>query len=128
LYFYRKTNGNPGSGYIAHNLMGGSEPGLPIANIQTGQGFFVTAKTNTLVFNNSMRTNTGTTNFYKSATSSLEAHRFWLTLAKENNIVGQTLVGYATGATLNVDNGFDSAYFNDSPLALTSMIGTNEFS
>ncbi|RZK14713.1 MAG: hypothetical protein EOO43_15975 [Flavobacterium sp.] len=50
-----------------------------------------------------------------------------MNLSNTTGVVGQTLIGYATGATLGVDNGLDALYFNDSPLALTSLIDNVEY-
>lgn len=61
------------------------------------------------------------------STNTTELHRFWLNLRKDTSLVGQTLIGYATGATQGVDNGIDALYFNDSPIALTSLINDNEY-
>lgn len=128
LYFWRKTNGMTGSGYHTYSSLGSSN-GVDMDNIQTGQGFFVQSNTaNELNFNNSMRVNTGTTTFFKSAAnSSNPSHRYWLSLYKGSEIVGQTLIGYTAGATEAVDSGVDATYFNDSPLALTSLINNEEF-
>jgi hypothetical protein len=74
-----------------------------------------------------MRT-TGPATFFKTSNeTNTELHRIWLNLTSGTNVVGQTLVGYATGATNGVDNDFDAPYFNDSPLALTSIINNAEF-
>lgn len=136
LYFWRKRNGaNAGSGYATYNALGvvssdqTEVDGIDLNNtIKAGQGFFVQSKTATsLVFNNEMRTNTAGTTFFKSVNNENEVHRFWLNLSNGTDVVGQTLIGYATGATQGVDNGFDSNYFNDSELALTSLINNNEY-
>jgi hypothetical protein len=60
-------------------------------------------------------------------TTSVEKHRMWLNLSNNAGTLGQTLVGYVNGATLDVDNGFDSSYFNDSKTALTSLINDAEY-
>lgn len=139
LYFWRKqASANPAnssvSGYATYTSMGFVSPDVTInniapSNIQTGQGFFVIAKSafpGNLVFNNEMRTN-GATTFFKSANDSSELHRFWLNLSNATDVVGQTLIGYKTGATQNSDKGIDAKYFNDSSLALTSLINNNEY-
>ena len=41
--------------------------------------------------------------------------------------MGSALIGYTENATDLVDNGIDAIYFNDSPLALTSLIENNEY-
>lgn len=128
LYFWRKTNGAEGSGYQAYSQLGSSN-GIEMDNIQTGQGFFVQSNTApALNFNNTMRVGIGATNFYKNTSNTdNEIHRYWLRLSKGSEIVGQTLIGYSAGATEGVDSGVDAAYFNDSPIALTSLIDNNEF-
>ncbi len=139
LYFWRKqANANPinsgSSGYATYTSMGFVSADASInsetpTQIQTGQGFFVVANSDVpgnLIFNNEMRTN-GTTTFYKSANDTTEIHRYWLNLSNVTDVVGQTLIGYTTGATQNVDKGIDAVYFNDSPTALTSLINDSEF-
>jgi hypothetical protein len=138
LYFLRKQGtadpANTGSSYATRNGMGivsadASIDGSNPDNIETGQGFFVVATTTTpLVFNNNMRDNLGTATFYRGATdTTTELHRMWLNLSNATNVVGQTLIGYKTGATQGVDSGIDALYFNDSDVALTSLIDNNEY-
>ena len=139
MYFWRKkasgTPGNITSGYATLNTMGFVSADVDINNvspikIQTGQGFFVVANSaspGNLVFNNTMRTTGPATFFRTSNETNTELHRIWLNLTSGTNVVGQTLVGYATGATQGVDNDFDAPYFNDSPLALTSIIDNAEY-
>ena len=132
LYFWRKRNGVPGSGYATTTGLGlasaqSEVQGLDMQNtIKPGQGFFVksTGSTN-LTFTNAMRTNTAATPFLRTANTT-ELHRFWLNLSTATDVVGQTLIGYTTGASQGFDDGIDAPYFNDSPLALTSLIGGNE--
>ena len=136
LYFWRKTNGaNASSGYATCNELGTvtsaqtDTNGLNLFNtIKPGQGFFVKSNTATaLSFNNGMRTNTGGTFFFKGNASSDNVHRFWLNLSMDNQVVGQTLIGYAPEATQGIDNGLDALYFNDSATALTSLVNANEY-
>jgi hypothetical protein len=133
LYFWRKRNGVSGSGYATTSELGlaSGQPevtGVEMLNtIKPGQGFFVKSTGSTsLTFNNGMRTNTPATPFLRSAHTT-ELHRFWLNLSDASNMVGQTLVGYTTGASHGIDDGIDATYFNDSPLALTSLIAGNEY-
>jgi hypothetical protein len=133
LYFWRKRNGVLGSGFATTSQLGlvsaqSEVNGVSIGNtIKPGQGFFVrTIGSTSLAFNNGMRTNTSGTPFLRSANTT-ELHRFWLNLSDATNMVGQTLVGYTTGASQGIDDGIDATYFNDSPLALTSLIGENEY-
>jgi hypothetical protein len=132
LYFWRKRNGVSGSGYATTTGLGlasaqSEVQGTSMGNtIKPGQGFFVksTGSTN-LTFTNLMRTSTSGTPFLRTANTT-ELHRFWLNLSDATNVVGQTLIGYTTGASQGFDDGIDAPYFNDSPLALTSLIGGNE--
>ena len=136
IYYWRKRNNASGSGYATYNAMGfvSFQPGLDqlgaqlesFSAISPGQGFFVKANAAIpVIFNNSMRSLTHNGVFLRSA--SQEKHRFKLNLSHNSAVVGQTLIGYAAGATANVDKGFDSSYFNDSAIALTSLIDGEEF-
>lgn len=136
IYFWRKRNNASGSGYATYNALGfvSFQPGLDqlgaqlesFSAISPGQGFFVKANAAIpVIFNNSMRSVTHNGVFLRSA--SQEKHRFKLNLSHNSAVVGQTLIGYAAGATANVDKGFDSSYFNDSAIALTSLIDGEEF-
>ena len=140
LYFWRKkasasySEVSP-SGYATYTpIMGLVSADLSITgsptNIETGQGFFVVANSaspGNLTFTNAMR-NSGAAIFYKGATNATnELHRIWFNLSTANVVVGQTLIGYATGATSGIDNGYDAAYFNDSSMALTSLIDGAEY-
>ena len=129
LYFWRKRNDVAGSGYVTYTPLMGMSNSMDMANtIKSGQGFFVKSITaTTLTFNNGMRTSTQGTPFLKSANETNELHRFWLRLSNSTGVAGQTLIGYATGATQGVDNGYDALYFNDAPLALTSLINNAEY-
>lgn len=140
LYFWRKKGSNTDtsnskSGYATLSGAGmvSAEPALNgqlLTHIKAGQGFFVKTNAATpanLVFTNIMR-ESASTFFFKSADENPnELHRFWLNLASDTNTVGQTLVAYATDATLGVDHKYDAAYFNDSPVALTSIINNDEY-
>ena len=104
----------------------------PNGVISAGQGFFVKVKSgaiqNTLNFSNALRsTTTGGAFFRNSNTNEVERHRIWLNLSNGTDVVGQTLLGYMTGATSGVDYGIEGSYFNDSPVAFTSYIENKEF-
>lgn len=133
LYFWRKRNDNVGSGYATYNMFGlvssqSEVNGLDLQNgIGTGQGFLI--KTNgatTVNFNNSMR-NAAQNNILLRSGIQNEQHRMWLNLSNALTLVSQTLLGYGSGATQNVDSGLDALYFNDSPVALTSLIENQEY-
>lgn len=131
IYFWRKRNGVAGSGYASYNTFGLTSPqpeidGLNLQDaIAVGQGFFVQSKGATaLQFNNTIRRATSGNIMLRSGA---ERHRIWLNLSHGTDVIGQTLLGYATGATLGADNGLDGVYFNDSSTALTSLIGNEEY-
>nr|WP_315181703.1 T9SS sorting signal type C domain-containing protein [uncultured Flavobacterium sp.] len=102
----------------------------PNGKIAAGQAFFVKTKAaNTIIqFNNGMRleskdkidnsdqnsqffrtTNTNTT---KSKTAVVEKHRLWLNLTNDQGAFKQTLIGYVTGATNDLDARYDGPNFN----------------
>lgn len=97
---------------------------LPTGKIAAGQGFFVETTgsngTSNLVFNNSMRvkTNNGNGNFYR--TSSLDAqtqgviekNRVWLSISNTEGAYDETLLGYVTGASNDLDYGYDGKTFD----------------
>jgi hypothetical protein len=131
LYFWRKRNDAGGSGYATYTELGlvSNQPelaGLDLQNtINPGQGFFIMSSgQTTLNFSNSMRTSSQNGTFLRSNTN--EKHRIWLNLSQNESVIGQTLIGYSSGATLEFDNGLDGKYFNDSPIALTSLIENQE--
>ena len=140
MYFWRKkgsasdTN-NSISGYATYNALGmvsadGTIQGQTLTHIKPGQGFFVKttqASPADLVFNNTMRESTSSIFFKSSNETATELNRFWLNLSKEGTLVGQTLIGYTAGATQEVDSSFDAPYFNDAPLALTSLLNNAEY-
>ena len=53
--------------------------------------------------------------------------RFWLNLTSTTGAFCQTMVAYMPEATSGVDNAIDGRYFNDSPIALTSIINNEEY-
>ncbi|RYY00549.1 T9SS sorting signal type C domain-containing protein [bacterium] len=131
LYFWRKRNDALGSGYATYTALGLQSSHLPFGSdlndkIMPGQGFFImTQGPTTLTFNNAMRTTSQDGLFLRS--SNTNKHRYWLNLTANNNIIGQTLIGYTENATQGIDNGLDGAYFNDSSISLTSLINESEF-
>jgi hypothetical protein len=132
IYYWRKRNDASGSGYATFNALGFVSAQSEINNldmeyvINPGQGFFVkTTGATQLNFNNTMRSSNTGGLFLRNAPE--EKHRLWLRLSNSTGSVGQTLIGYTVGATENVDNGLDAAYFNDSSTALTSLINGDEY-
>jgi hypothetical protein len=128
LYFWRKTNGASGSAYATYTLGGAttSTPtsAAPNGTIQVGQGFFVKAKsTSTLNFKNAMRLTNSSTQFFRT---NMERNRIWLNLTNTSGVFSQMLVSYMAEATQGVDS-LDGKYINDAPIALTSIINTEEY-
>ena len=130
LYFWRKTNGATGSAYAAYNPAGGTATyasptsGIPNGTIQVGQGFFVQAKSaSTLNFKNAMRLTSTSTQFFRTNT---ERNRIWLNLTNTSGVFSQMLVSYMAEATQGVDP-LDGKYINDAPIALTSIINSEEY-
>lgn len=108
--------------YIIYTLLGSTccpalEDDFMIA---AGQGFFVqmqdgTAASDFAYFNNSMRSKNYTnSNFYRTSNSTelidltFDKHRIWLDVLDENLASNRTLLGYAEGATLGLDDLFDA--------------------
>ncbi|WP_396155811.1 T9SS sorting signal type C domain-containing protein [Flavobacterium sp.] len=137
LYFWRRRNDTSGSGnlgtfYATYTELGGTGSATsddPNGFIQVGQGFLVKALTG-LVFNSSMKVPDSFENqFFRnsSAVSQVEKHRLWLNLTNESGVFSRMLLGYAEGASNTLDR-FDGKYFNDSQVALTSLLNNEEYS
>jgi hypothetical protein len=133
LYFWRKTNNDATTSYATYTLAGGvgtspntgGDPMLlvPDGTIQPGQGFIAKSTSTALSFDNGMRIgNNG--QFFRNQ---IERNRIWLNLTNAEGIFSQTMVSYMTGATNGLDAAIDGLYFNDSQLALNSMIGNAEY-
>ncbi|MCA6423363.1 MAG: T9SS type A sorting domain-containing protein [Flavobacterium sp.] len=138
LYFWRRRNDTSGAGdlgtfYATYTGMGGTGSATsedPNGFIQVGQGFLVKALTTQLVFNSDMKVPDSFENqFFRnsSAVSQVEKHRLWLNLTNENGVYSRMLVGYAQGASNNLDR-LDGKCFNDSQVALTSLLNNEEYS
>ena len=107
----------------AHAPSGGA---TPTGKIGSGQGFFASSKptisVTKIVFNNDMRVGvngiTGNnTQFFKTKntkakTAQIEKNRVWLNLTNTQGAFKQTLVGYITGATNDIDDAFDGESFD----------------
>jgi len=143
LYFW--TSSTPFSGasyntndYSTWNLTGGtstaaatSNPILslkPTGNISAGQGFFAVIHSDfNVTFNNAMRIRTGTDNaqFFKTnnlAKKQTEQNRIWLNLSNTNYAFRQTLVGYISGATNEMDGLYDGQVFTDNEINIYSIL------
>ena len=130
LYFWRKTNNSANTSYATYTTAGGvansggGSSVTPDGTIQVGQGFIVKTGASTLNFTNAMRTSSNTSPFLRTTES---RSRFWLNLTSAAGSFCQTMLAYMPDATSGVDNGIDGRYFNDAPVALTSLIGSEEF-
>jgi hypothetical protein len=139
LYFWRKINNattTPTTSYATYTLAGGVGTGTPNSGdsssitpngtIQVGQGFIVKtgASSTALNFTNAMRTANNSNQFLRTTE---ERSRFWLNLTSITGVFCQTMVAYMPEATSGVDNAIDGRYFNDSPIALTSIINAEEY-
>jgi hypothetical protein len=134
LYFWRKTNNVATTSYATYTLAGGAgtDPNagdplglIPNGVIQVGQGFIAKSTSATLSFNNGMRVADNNGQFFRSA--QVERNRIWLNLTNAESIFSQTMVAYMTGATQGVDSKIDGLFFNDSQVALTSIIEGSEY-
>ncbi|MFT3793882.1 T9SS sorting signal type C domain-containing protein [Flavobacterium sp.] len=134
LYFWRKTNNAATTSYATYTLAGGAGTSAnagdplnltPNGTIQVGQGFIARSTSGTLSFNNGMRTGNNAGQFLRTA--EVERNRLWVNLTNTEGVFSQTMVSYMTGATQGVDAAIDGLYFNDSQVALTSLIDATEY-
>ena len=141
LYFWRKTNGSVGQASAYCTFIPGAlvtDTGTfttnsnalsadPLGVIQTGQGFFVEAKSGatTLTFNNTQRVINAANLFFRTKQVA-EPSKIWLNATNAAGNFSQMAVTYFDGATLGVD-AFDAKYINDSDYALTSDINQGEY-
>ena len=125
--------------YVTYNNLGnnvGVTTGFN-GKIGAGQGFFVemldgAAGTNTITFNNSMRTDDSNNaynngQFYRNAEKPDEKHRIWLDLVDSNFKTSRFMVGYATGASNDRDQMFDANTNYQEPLKAFSIINDEIF-
>ncbi|MCV2486844.1 T9SS sorting signal type C domain-containing protein, partial [Flavobacterium sp. SH_e] len=78
--------------------------------IAAGQGFICKPTTATLNFTNVMRVDGNNTQFYKTAkTEGVDKNRLWMTLSNTEGAYKQVLLGYAQGATNDIDVNYDAA-------------------
>nr|WP_294935514.1 GEVED domain-containing protein [uncultured Flavobacterium sp.] len=123
--------------YATVNSLGGTTTAAsggtaPSRYIAAGQAFFISADdamangtTANVVFNNSMRITNNNNNFMRSETDSHipqgTSQRLWLNLSNNNGGFSQILVGYASGATLGWDRGFDGESLAGNAVNLYSL-------
>jgi hypothetical protein len=131
LYFWRKTNGAGGTAYATYTASLGGAAGAsgttPNGTIQVGQGFLVKASSTSLSFTNAMRETAPTSTQFLKTKKVADKSRLWLDLSDATGRMNQVLVGYLDGATLGFDAGIDGKYFNDSKIALTSIVDAEEY-
>lgn len=132
LYFWRKTNG-VGSAYCT--WAGGTfvsnsntQTVNPNGIIQTGQGFFVEAlnASTSLQFNNDQRVSNTSGQFFKTKRLLSERSTLWLNASNTAGDFSQMAIAYIPNATQGLDE-FDGKYYNDSTIALNSLIENEEF-
>jgi len=118
--------------YAIYNYLGGTgtssapntgvNSSVPNGKIASGQGFFIKALSNgSATFSNAMRIVGNNDQFFRmqsplnpstSETVASEKHRVWLDIVDQQGSYKQTLVGYATNATMGIDRGYDGEYLN----------------
>ncbi|MTE28060.1 CUB domain-containing protein [Winogradskyella ouciana] len=123
--------------YLTYNLSGtNTYPNEVTATdyyIGSGQGFFVLAlndnETGSVTFSNTMRDiGNDNSSFYRSSdpisetTNTIERHRIWLNLSKENEQTSSTMVGYIEGATQAKDRSYDAYTFESNTMNIYSML------
>lgn len=110
--YYQSFQYNYSNDYVVYNSSGASS-GLGTFNgyIATGQGFFVNLPnitSSTVIFNNSMRSETYSNSQFFKTYSDVENGRIWLDLLDVNNTANRILVGYVDGATNDNDRMYDA--------------------
>lgn len=153
LYFFAHTGTGEEAGQFAlWNLSGGTaaasapnSPGTAVApngTIQVGQGFIVKSLStgDSLVFKNTQRIHDTRNQFYRSNSipsvsnaSVIERHRMWLNLSKIESsgaarMMNQMMVAYVSGATNDVDRGFDGLSYTSSGTLLASRLNGKNYS
>lgn len=133
------------SDFATFNGMGGvgTEPGtIPTGKVASGQGFFIRGNSDggIATFKNSHRygndindpTAYPNNNFYRLSNQNnadeytIEKQRFWLNLTGSGAQFKQTLIGYATEATDQLDN-LDGQYYKaGNTIDLYTILGTKE--
>lgn len=125
----------PVNNYASYTILGGaaSQGGTVIPNgiIQTGQGFYIQARTaNNVIFENELRRDASiSTQFFRngSTTEDLERHRIWLNLKGADLEYNQILIGYMNGASSGVDAMIDGESLDKSKTMIYNLISNNEY-
>jgi trimeric autotransporter adhesin len=152
IWLWRKTNDQTQASYSTVNLGGyvaNVAPGGTTVDgndlivdpytintkgsLNTAQGFFVkaTGENKELVYRNSMRLQSHSTAFFKSAaaaqTQEEEAPQFdrvWLNVTNDNALFAQALIGYKDGSSTGFDHGYDGESLTSSSLNLYTVMHT----
>lgn len=101
---------------------------VPNGFIASGQSFFIRGKSNTNVrFTNAMRVRNNNNQFFRignveNQSTSVEKNRFWLNLRNTQGAFHQTLVGYVSGATNDLDDNFDGELFGGNFVSIYSVL------
>ncbi|WP_264559875.1 T9SS sorting signal type C domain-containing protein [Flavobacterium sp. N2270] len=125
----------PVNNYASYTILGGaaSQGGsiIPNGTIQTGQGFYIQARTaDNVIFENEFRRDASTsTQFFRSSSASVEAekHRIWLNLKGTDLDYNQILVGYMNGASSGIDQMIDGEVLDKSKTMIYNLISDNEY-
>ena len=132
LYFWAhvQQGAAAGANYASFNGTGSAAAvggAVPNGTIQTGQGFLV--KTNAAadaIFLNSMRVDNHANQFFRNANVT-EKNRLWLSLANNDGFLNQTLIGYVSNATNDLDLKFDGKLIETAGSKLYSVINEGEY-
>ncbi|WP_400081251.1 fibronectin type III domain-containing protein [Winogradskyella sp. R77965] len=116
--------------YMAANSLGSSPPGFN-DYIASGQGFFAlmldSAPTpNNVNFSNTMRGVYENDVFYRNEPGAVNKHRIWLDLVGEDSTAWSILVGFADGATDDVDRLYDGFSINKSENQFYSLLADHK--
>jgi hypothetical protein len=137
LFFWTAVTLYSGTGqyniqdYASWNLTGGtgttpaSDSGnlslKPNGKIASGQGFFSQIFADgQITFDNSLRESNGNNQFFRTPNTN-EQHRFWLNLYNDTKF-RQTLIGYVSGATNNLDRLYDGDALTSNEINIYSII------
>lgn len=156
-YFWTNINvnprmqgsGYPGTGYVTNYATLNASAGTPAtysvaANnpnngalltsktpnryIKVGQGFIVQAELNdNLLFNNSMRTDDVTSNFFNNRMAAPPAvDRFWIQMTTPLDVVTTAAIAYIDGATDGFDLDYDAPMMGIGSDAIFTTLGTEQ--
>jgi hypothetical protein len=120
----------PANNYASYNATGGTAAAAggttPGGTIAVGQGFFVNpTSAGNVTFDNTMRTTTVSTQFFKVASvvnAPSDRHRFWLNLTTPTTANNQILIGYVADASNDFDAKYDAALFGNTASVIYSKV------